>query len=49
MPYLEMIHHPQKKGEIRFSQADISLAKKELGFFPKIELRDGIKNLMKIK
>jgi len=43
---LDMIHHPQKKDEIRFSQADISLAKKELGFFPKIELKKGIKNLM---
>jgi len=36
----------KKKGEIRFSHADISLAKKELGFFPKIELKDGIKNLL---
>jgi len=44
---LEINYYPQKKGEIRFSQADISLAKKKLGFFPKIELKEGIKNLIK--
>ncbi len=43
---LETIYKPAKSGEIRFSQADISLAKKELSFFPKIELKKGIKNLM---
>jgi len=37
---LETLHYPEKKGEIKFSQADISLAKKELGFFPKLELRN---------
>ncbi len=35
-----------KKGDIRFSQADISLAKKELLYFPKFELKDGIKELL---
>ncbi|KAG2472505.1 MAG: NAD-dependent epimerase/dehydratase [Nitrosopumilales archaeon] len=45
---LEIIYRPQKKGEIRFSQADTSLAKKELGFFPKIELEEGIRNLMNL-
>jgi len=43
---LKIIHHPQKKGEVRFSQANTSLAKKELGFSPKIGLEQGIKNLM---
>jgi len=43
---LGTIYKPAKSSEIRFSQADISLAKKELGFFPKIELKKGIKNLM---
>jgi len=43
---LKIIHSPSKKGDIRFSQADISLAKKELGFFPKTDLADGIKNLI---
>ena len=44
---LNVIHSTPKEGDIKFSQADISLAKKELGFIPKIELKDGIKNLMK--
>jgi len=43
---LKIIHSTPKKGDIKFSQADISLAEKELGFQPKIELKDGIKNLM---
>jgi len=43
---LKIIHHPQGKGEVRFSQADISLSKKELGFSPKIGLEQGIKNLI---
>jgi len=45
---LKIIHSTPKEGDIKFSQADISLAKKELGFFPKIELKDGIKDLIKI-
>jgi len=36
----------EKKGEIRFSQADISLAKNVLGYNAKIEFKNGIKNLM---
>ncbi len=44
---LNLIHLPKKKGDVRFSLADISLAKKELGYFPKTDLRDGITNLMK--
>ncbi len=43
---LKIIHSVTKEGDIKFSQADISLAEKELGFQPKIELKDGIKNLM---
>ena len=46
---LKIIHSTPKEGDIKFSQADISLAKKELGFFPKIELKDGIKDLIKIQ
>jgi len=45
---LKIIHHPQKKGEVRFSHANISLAKKELGFSPKITLKEGVKNLLKV-
>lgn len=34
----------QKKRDIKFSQADISLAKKELKYLPKFGLKD-IKNI----
>ena len=44
---LNIIHSEPKKGDIIHSQADISLAKKELSYQPKIGLKDGIRNLMK--
>jgi len=44
---LNVIHSTPKKGDINYSQADISLAKKELGFFPKIKLKNGIKVMLK--
>lgn len=34
---------PAVKGEVRFSQADITLAKKYLGFVPKVGFEDGLK------
>jgi len=37
---------PSKKGDIRYSQADISQAEKNLEYVPKIELRKGIKILL---
>jgi len=46
---LNVIHTTPKKGDINYSQADISLSKKELGFFPKIKLEDGLNKLIKIK
>jgi len=45
---LKIIHSVLKEGDIKFSQADISLAEKELGFQPKIDLKEGIKHLMKL-
>lgn len=42
---LEIIYNDAKKGDIRFSQADISLAKKELRYLPKYGLEE-IKNLL---
>jgi len=39
-------HHPSKIGDIDHSQTSISLAKNELGYFPKIQLRDGIKKML---
>jgi len=44
---LNMLHSTAKKGDIKVSQADISLVKKELDFVLKIELKEGIKDLMK--
>ena len=41
---LEIIYSDTKKGDIRFSQADITLAKKELKYLPKFGLKD-IKNI----
>lgn len=37
---------PERKGEIKRSVADISLAKEKLGFSPKIELEEGLKELV---
>jgi len=39
-------YYAVKKGDIRFSQAEIFLAKKELEYSPKFELKDGIKKLL---
>jgi len=44
---LKIIYSASKEGEIKFSQADLSLAKKELGFFPEIKLKNGIKVMLK--
>ncbi len=44
---LDIKYLEEKKDEIRFSQADISLAKKVLDYNPKTGFEDGIKDLMK--
>jgi len=44
---LKIIHSVHKEGNIKFSQADISLAEKELGYFPKSDLKQQIENLIK--
>ncbi len=43
---LDIKYLEEKKDEIRFSQANISLAKKVLNYNPKTGFEDGIKNLM---
>lgn len=43
---LDIIYKPEKQGDIPHSQADISKAKKELGYIPKINLRDGLRDLL---
>jgi len=42
---LKIIYNDAKKGDIRFSEADISLAKKELQYLPKYGV-ENIKNLL---
>ncbi len=42
---LEIKYTTLKKGDIRYSQADISLMKNSLKYYPKIELKEGIKKL----
>lgn len=43
---LEIKHITSKKGDILYSHADISLAEKNLKYYPKIELKEGIKQLL---
>ncbi len=43
---LEIKYEPPKKGDILHSQTSINLLQKELGFYPKIKLRDGLKKLL---
>ena len=43
---LPAVHQRSKRGDVRHSVADITLAKKDLGFLPKIMLKDGIEDLM---
>ena len=43
---LDIKYLPPKKGEIRYSEADISLARKRLNYSPKYDLKE-IKNLLK--
>jgi len=43
---LEIIHDEPRKGEIKHSYASIQLAKKELGYTPKVKLKDGIEKLL---
>jgi UDP-glucose 4-epimerase len=43
---LEIKYTTPKKGDIMFSQADIFLAKNNLRYHPKFELREGIRQLL---
>ena len=45
---IEIKHEPAKKEDIRYSNADISLAKKELGFNPKVSLKKGLLDLISV-
>jgi len=41
----ESTHIPERKGEIRFSEADISKAKEKLDWEPQVDLKEGIEEL----
>lgn len=43
---LDINYEPSKEGDIIYSQTTIDLAKKELGFEPKIKLSEGLKKLL---
>ena len=46
---LQPAFHPARPGDIKDSYADISLAKKVLGYDPKISLADGLKDIIDSK
>ena len=43
---LQIIHKPEIQGEIKFSKADISLAKTDINYSPEVSLRDGLASLV---
>jgi len=43
---LEVVHEKPRLGDIKHSYADISKAKKLLGYRPKVSLRDGLRTLL---
>ena len=45
-PEKKITYKSARIGEINYSVADISKSQKELGFFPKISLNDGLKSIM---
>lgn len=43
---IEPVHVPPRAGDIRFSQADISRARRDLGFEPNISFEEGLKRTL---
>jgi UDP-glucose 4-epimerase len=39
-------HGPWREGDVRHSQADISAARRDLGFEPKVSLEDGLRRTL---
>jgi len=44
-----IVHGPPRPGDIRYSQADISRAARELGFKPRVALEDGLRELVELE
>jgi len=45
---IDVIYRPSKKGDIKHSKADITLAKEKLGFIPKVDLNDELSKLISV-
>jgi len=45
---IEIKYKPAKKEDIKYSQADITLAERELGFNPKVNLKEGLLDLISV-
>ena len=45
---IEIKYNPASKKDIRYSQADVTLAKKELGFNAKVNLKEGLSDLVSV-
>ena len=43
---LEIIFLAEKQGDIKHSEADISMAKNQIKYFPKFEIKEGIKEIL---
>jgi UDP-glucose 4-epimerase len=43
---LQIVHKPAIQGEIKFSKADISLAKTDISYSPEVSLCDGLASLV---
>jgi nucleoside-diphosphate-sugar epimerase len=39
-------HRPERAGDVRHSQADVSLAREELGYEPQVDLREGLRRTL---
>lgn len=42
----KLVFKPERAGDVKHSQADVSLAKKEFGYAPSVSLENGLKNLL---
>ncbi|MCI0378068.1 MAG: LPS biosynthesis protein WbpP, partial [Gemmataceae bacterium] len=43
---IQAVHAPARAGDIRFSQADISRARQDLGYDPKIAFEEGLRRTL---
>jgi UDP-glucose 4-epimerase len=41
-PNIEVVHAPRRQGDVRKTMANVSLAKRELGFKAQVNIHDGL-------